>query len=300
MKAFAPEGYWTKAQLFANRATEPGDCRSEDERRLWAALALEVLAKWALARLSPTLVADPVNGDGKQLLKALGLDEGGPYVAITAKTAYARCARVFRPFDAKSAEKYSHARNEYLHGTEIALLRIPNDPWWSGYWSLINVLLAADQMNFSNLIGGQRAPDAERYLALNAKRLAQRLEALVRSSLQNLERYASGQMSAPDARRWETWDGRAGFKYSDVAECPACKDEGLVEGEEALDGELVLPTSEYEEPYRERTWFADHFTCSNCHLVLDRMELLEEAGIPTEHEFQDYEDVYDEPEYGND
>lgn len=145
MSAFAAESYWNKGRLFINRSLEPADIRSEDERRLWASLALEVLAKWALAATSPTLVADPAKGDGEQLYKALGIREGGPYVSVTASTAFRRCAAIYHPFDERRASGYANARNEYLHGSDIELLRLPTDVWWSRFWSLINVLLAAHE-----------------------------------------------------------------------------------------------------------------------------------------------------------
>lgn len=55
---FDHDALWTKAKLFLNRAMDD-DPRSFDERALWAALALELLAKAALARVSPLLIAEP-------------------------------------------------------------------------------------------------------------------------------------------------------------------------------------------------------------------------------------------------
>ena len=67
---YDPEGLWLKAKLFINRAMDE-DPRSFDERAMWATLALELLAKAALATHSPILIADP--NDDASLLGASGL-----------------------------------------------------------------------------------------------------------------------------------------------------------------------------------------------------------------------------------
>lgn len=54
-----PDALWLKARLFINHAMDAGEPRSYDERALWASLALELLGKAALARVSPLLIAQP-------------------------------------------------------------------------------------------------------------------------------------------------------------------------------------------------------------------------------------------------
>jgi rubredoxin len=54
-------------------------------------------------------------------------------------------------------------------------------------------------------------------------------------------------------------------------------------------------------PWAEITVPADYFSCPTCHLVLDRYELIEQAGLPTTFEVVDDDPpVPEEPEYGND
>ena len=107
MSAFNAPDYWAKARLFINRAQEAEGARSDDERRFWATLALEVLAKWALAKHSPTLVADPEKGGGAELFKALGLKDGYPEVSVTVTTAFKRCETLYKHFSSTEAGKFS-------------------------------------------------------------------------------------------------------------------------------------------------------------------------------------------------
>jgi hypothetical protein len=61
--------------------------RSFDEQALWASLALERLAKAALARVSPVLIAEPTE-EGANLLASLGLTQGGDHFSsVRAKPA---------------------------------------------------------------------------------------------------------------------------------------------------------------------------------------------------------------------
>src|SRR6478609_6603197 len=168
---------------------ESPEIRSEDERRPWASLALEVLAKWSLAATSPTLVADPAKGDGEQLYKALGIRTGGPYVSVTASTAFKRCAALYHPFDERRATRYSSARNEYLHGADIDLLQFPDAVWWSRLWSLINVLLAAHDREPQDLVGPAVAAEVEAHLARNEARVREQVQAAVAAAKRNLARW---------------------------------------------------------------------------------------------------------------
>ena len=94
-------------------------------------------------------------------------------------------------------------------------------------------------------------------------------------------------------------DLAADLSYSTVETCPACGSAGTLEGEDSTD-----VTYEYDEDDPGSRWAtisvpADHFSCSTCHLVLDRYELIEQADLPGAFAVVD-EDPAPEYEYGND
>ncbi|GAC59846.1 hypothetical protein GSI01S_06_00010, partial [Gordonia sihwensis NBRC 108236] len=96
-----PDALWIKAKLFINHALDDDEPRDFDERALWASLALELLAKAALARVSPLLIAVP-NEDGHNLLVASGLVQGeARFTSVQARTLFSRCAKAFKPFNEK-------------------------------------------------------------------------------------------------------------------------------------------------------------------------------------------------------
>lgn len=302
MTAFSASDYWSKGRLFINRALEPEGERSEDERRFWATLALEVLAKWALAKHSPTLVADPEKGGGAELFKALGLREGYPEVSITVTTAFKRCESLHKHFSATEAGKFSAARNEYVHGTGIELLNIPGDAWWSRYWSLVAVLLTAHGVEFTELVGHAHVAAIEAHLERNAKRVEQQVKTAIEAARLSLATFEQGLMLAADAARWQAnRDQRAMFEYEAEVECPACGAYGTAESSSYDDYDRDSSGDPEDVPMLAIRFTPEYFSCPNCHLVLSEFGLVEEAGLAEEIEIHIEDDGRGwEAEYGND
>lgn len=301
---YLADPFWLKARLFVNRAMEPGEVRSEDERRLWAALALEQLAKWALAETSPVLVVDPVSDGGSQLFKALGLQEGSKNVTAQAKTVFARCAQIYRPFDEREAMKIAGTRNEYLHGPDMDLLRLPDFVWWSKYWSLMNVLLTSHQRQIGDFVGPSRVSEVENHLAQNNQRIKEQYEAALGAAQRNLNRHESGIMTTSEKIRWDNrMMNDPLFLYAGPAECPACGAIGAVQSDYA-DSKEISWIDEGDGPARypivEVTFLPDYFSCRNCHLILDDYELVEQAGLNAPVTMETDEEPFAEGEYGND
>lgn len=301
MTPFSPDAFWLKAKMFTNRAIDPDDGRTEDERRLWASLSLEILAKWALAKTSRVLVVDPEHGGGEQLYKALGLKDSPNNVTVTATTAFKRCDALYKSFDAKAARKISDARNEYLHGFEVPIMYLPNNVWWSQYWSLVSVLLAAHSLEPSALVGDVQARQVEKHLEENGRWLEQRVDALIEASKLHLRRFESDSMPPTEAERWKSRDDfTSGMRYSSTAKCPACGHLGTVEGE-AVNSISSGPSRDFfGGQIYEVAFSAEFFACTTCHLVLDSWDLIHAAGLEEEYYDEVEPDLYTEPEYGND
>lgn len=309
-RPFDHEALWIKAKLFLNRAMDD-DFRSFDEQALWAALALELLAKAALARVSPLLIAEP-NEDGTNLLIASGLVEGDArFTSVRAKTLMSRCHKAFKPFDSSEAMKILNGRNEYLHGAGTGFMAIPPRAWWPRYWAQVAILVTALDRDIAELVGGDREARVDSYLEENAKNIERRTEALIERARQRLQQKRDGTLTAKLAAEWRTeLQLSASMKFSTPEECPACGELGLLEGEDVLNTEVDYRDDEGNEPsyvddYSDATVTltigAEHFSCPTCQLILNSYELIEQAGISLEFEAEgNIEDIDQEPDYGND
>jgi len=295
---------WQKARLFLNHAMDPNEPRTFDERALWASLALELLAKAALVRVSPLLIAVP-NEEGSNLLIASGLVQGkGTFTSVTASTLFSRCAKAFRPFNDGEAKKIAWARNDYLHGGAATFGPIPEEAWWPAFWAQAAILVHAQDKEIEELVGCDRASIVEGHLARNRKNIEDRVEMLVARAAQRLKLYRAGDMPAKLAAEWNRPGELRGYaSHSSDETCPACGEDGTLEGDTVESSEMhyyQVGGADDWDACVDLTVLSDRFSCLTCRLVLDDAELIEAAHLRTE--FSDEGDPADfyEPDYGND
>jgi len=150
---FDPDALFKKAQLFVNRSYEASEADQFDAAALWASLALEILAKWALAKVNPCLIADP-SDDGKSLLTAAGVSKNVPeFKTIPAKAAYSRCARAFPPFNERESGRISGNRNDDVHSGALPYASLHEATWWQRFWAQAALLLNAHDLSVHDLAG---------------------------------------------------------------------------------------------------------------------------------------------------
>lgn len=298
---FDHEQLYLKAKAFTSRAMDDdGDVRSFDEQAMWAALALELLGKAALSRVSPLLIADPSDDGGHNLLSAAGvIDSGKIAKTVTASTVWKRCARTFKPFDDNSATRFADNRNSYLHGSAAAFTSAPPHSWWPRYWNLVVILLQGMDKTIDDYVGIDRAEIVEAHLEQNKLNVETQANARIARARQRLAQWRNGTLPASVANQW-----RPGIRnlsndmpYAEPYRCFICEKFGILEGEDAVfdyddDGGLFGTVDTLA------------FSCDYCGLDLDTPELLaaaakiEPPGFPTTFDVEaDFEPEYD---YGND
>jgi hypothetical protein len=139
-RSFDYDAIWLKAVAFINRALDATD--DFEERAFWAVCSLELLAKAALAKISPALIAD-INADGNSLLIATGLhQDASTFVSVPAKTVFKRCQSLTKQFDSTRANKIAANRNGYLHSGAPFCAAIP--------------LLPAQDKELADFVGSDR------------------------------------------------------------------------------------------------------------------------------------------------
>lgn len=313
MPSYDHEQLWAKAKLFLNRAMDAEPPRDYSEQAFWASAALELLAKSALARVSPLLVATP-SEDGVNLLIATGLvpSDDPSFQTIPAKTLWARCHRAFKPFNENEAKLISNGRNEYLHGGGTGFDKIPPEAWWPRFWAQVVVLLDALDRSIEDLVGFSRVAIVERHLTTRQRFLEERLEALVSRAKQRLAQKDSGNLTARLEREFNDPRPLAlGLHYSTTADCLACGSVGELEGDEVFYREVrweqegSAQSDPWEPPDAHPVVIlsiaAVYFSCPNCRLVLDTPELVDQAGLDNGFEVEgDIDDMDIDYEYGND
>jgi hypothetical protein len=139
--AFTPDLLYAKSQVYIRRAFRARDAGDIEEYRLWASLALELLGKAALARVSPTLVADPTHQES--LFGACGVPIGTDLKTITAKTLVARLSdqsvqQIVGDHVAASMgdtlRLIKAESNGWFHASTLDRIRKQTDPPERGLW----------------------------------------------------------------------------------------------------------------------------------------------------------------------
>lgn len=291
------EGLWMKAKSHINWSFAARDAEHFEQAALWAASALELLGKSALAKVSPLLVADPQD-DGRSLMIAAGVTSDTiRFKSVPAKAVFSRCARAFRPFSAQEAGRIATQRNEELHSALAPFTGLDDNVWWDSYWSQAIILIHAQDEELSSFVGSMRESTVEAHLARNSENIARRVQVMIERAQ---HRWGAG-VDSKDARaEIAALLARPGYfaEFSVPMECPACEDSGLLLGEDIISSDVEY---DYDDgsALEFLTVAVDAFECEACALRLQGVEYVVKAGLPESFETErDYEPVYDD--YGND
>lgn len=270
---FDPDALFAKAKLFINRSFDARDNGEFDAAALWASLALEILAKWALASVNPCLVADP-SDDGKSLLTAAGLSKNvAEFRTIPAKAAYSRCGRAFPGFNVREADRISGNRNDDVHSASLPFAHLDEDRWWQRYWPLVAVLLEAHEHSVHDLVGPKHVDVAAEYIRRNAETVA----------------HLTGSRIARATANWAARGDRerlGGFligpEYEGTATCPACGNQGTLYGDSVESEDIQYPEDpeDYASPIALLEVAVDTYMCPHCGLDLDGIDYISTAGLP--------------------
>ena len=290
-------GLWMKAKSQINRsfaAVEEGDF---EHAALWAAAALELLGKSALANVNPLLIADPQD-DGRSLLIAAGLsNDVARFKSIPAKAIFGRCARAFPPFSAQEARLIADQRNSELHSASSPFAGLDQDAWWERYWFQAVLLVLAQDQTLEDFVGSSREALVEEHLARNRANVAARVESSVNRAV---HRFTVAASSADARAEIAKLASRTTYllDYQTPTNCPACKETGQLLGDFVTESEVIYDHDD-GTAIELLTVQAEVFECDSCGLRLVGPEYLASAGLPDSFDEQtEYEP--DWGDYGND
>jgi hypothetical protein len=222
---------WAKARLFFERAFE----HSSDDSLfgLWCALGLELLARAAVASVSPTLLAEPDPGQ-RFLLQALnrGQDKG-PRKSIGTAQVFTLCQILFPKFteeDKVAGVALVNRRNDELHTGNIAFQEYPSRLWLAGFYRVCRSLAEAMGETLESLLGKENAKVADEVLAENQAQVKSRILGLIAAHQKVfLERSSEEQRAASDSAK--AAGEQLAHKRHHRVTCPACKSVATVQGQ---------------------------------------------------------------------
>lgn len=311
--ALSHEGLLGKSRIHAQRALAAKNAGIDDEFQLWAALALELLAKASLSAIHPSLIVESENTNS--LLEACGVPTGTVVRTIKAQDAYARLKHTVQHFGTPAFDgcrKLADRRNAELHSGEAAFGTVPPATWEGPFWNSAELIL--DSMNLS----------LDEWLGVNAKTPKQVLKTMRKAkkdaALERIKHAIEAFKKRPDGQKRgkgemeelrvtsqgiRPYASHEQFHYLLDAywlgECPACKCFGVVGGDATYEGPAD-DQSDADEGFEivESGYNPVEFHCPTCGLALAGEEALSAAGMTDEHVETTEQEIEYGPEYGND
>jgi len=267
---------WAKARLFFEQAFN--ESRDTSIFGLYCSFGLELLARSALAAISPTLLAEP-NKEHKHLLYAL--NRGSSKVqrkSISATKVFYLCRILYLDFtddDHKSALALINQRNEELHTGSAAFSTYKPNQWLAGFYHACQSLSSSMGESLESLFGKEEAKAASETIIENRNVVKQKIENLIESHRKVFE-----SKSKPDRKKASEEAEKLGEKLSLLrhhrVKCPACNSVATIKGkifgkehvshenDVIIERQAVAPTS---------------FECTACGLKLEGYAQLDVAGL---------------------
>ena len=256
---------WSKAKLFFSKAAN--EDHQNGDFGLWSAMGLELLARAAVAKVSPTLLAEP-DRDQKNIMFALGVAAGGSPKSVSAVQVLTLCKVLVPNFtdeEFKAASSLLNRRNEELHTGAAAFLNFPAQAWLPSFYRCCKVLAEYQGENLESLLGADVGGVALGILAEVEENVLQRVMALISAHRRVYEAKEEAERLALSAAAEAQAEALSHRGHHRVL-CPACGCRATVHGalyggEKVEHGDGVIIVRQSVVPTK--------FLCSACGLKLN-------------------------------
>jgi len=311
--ALSPDALYGKAVLYARRALTAKNSAEEDAYQLWATLALELLGKFALARIHPGLVVDTKNSNS--MLEACGVSTATPVRTIDANEVFLRLKHVVPGFNSlayDACKDLAERRNAELHSGHAAYVGIELGAWEGKLWHAVRLILKATDKDLDALIG-EAAQEKEALIENLSHLRRETAEQNIAHAREEFKMGADGKKRSKNqidelrqrsqAFIWWRYMDHTETYYSQAWDrsCPACGCKGFLCGEKDFE-ELTDDQDGVEPGFEEieTTYTPVLFICPTCKLKLEGTDELSAADMDDEITVRGEREICYEPEYGND
>lgn len=267
---------WSKSRSYMERALNVP--RDDDLFPFWSSLALEFLARATLAYVSPVLLAEVSEPDGRNLLHALGfVPKIKNFVPKSLQTSdvLTRCEQIVPNFT-KELELFcrglTNKRNEELHSGGLPFAQLLNQTWLPRFYEASSVFLEFQGKKLPDFVGKAEAKAAEVMLKAVADEAAKSVQKLINAHAEvwkNKDQKEKDPLVA-------TAKNAARPSRGHVIDCPACGSKALLHGEEIRQQSPVL---EGEELVVRSLMLPVELTCEACGLTIKGHSQLYAAGF---------------------
>lgn len=270
------EPLFSKAKIYFEKAFQ--EDKEDSFFGLWCAMGLELLARSAVAKVSPTLLADP-DKEQQNLLHALNLGSSkSQRKSISTIQAISLCQTLITEFteaEYKIASAIVNRRNEELHSGTVAFGEYPTQQWISGFYKCCKILCEFQGESLNSLFGEDIQKEAEVILAEVAEEVIGKTKSLIAAHKKVFESKEEQEQTRLKEEAQKSGDKLSSRGYHRII-CPACGCTASIIGEvygkdniEHGDGEIIV----------RQSILPTKFNCIACELKLNGYNSLSAAGV---------------------
>ncbi len=271
---WSKEALLTKAQRYSEMMLS---CpREEWHFAVWSTLALELLARAALAHVSPALLAD--SKEWHHLYFALGFSPKAPKFqpkSVDIAAVFARLKEAVSDFDARLAEfgvTHMGRRNEELHSGGTPFDGIGSSTWLPTFYEACEILLKSMGETLEVLLGAEEANVAALMIAASKDHAAKAVVKTIQVHKSGWDLKTGGERAllCGQATTWATRD--KGHRVT----CPACGSPAIVTGDP-----IAAPTKVIKDDQiiATQSYLPSKFECVACELKMSGLPQLSAAGL---------------------
>lgn len=286
--AWDADALFAKSQRYAERMLR-GNI-DDAEKALWSSMALELLARAALANIHPVLLADSKKNPNANLYSSLGLPvKAGEFspTSIATSQVFDRLNELVAPFIKEQMDfciKHTGHRNAELHSGEAPFDGMKG--WEGKFFQASEILLASMCLELSDFIDAEHTKAAKKQIAAETD---QRAKAVMKDVEAAKKKWAA--LAEPEKAKLLTeakaWAAR---HRGHRVDCPSCKSPAIVTGEAVSEPERLIDEDEITEI---QVMLPHRFECVACGLKISGLSRLNAIGLgekfKTKHVFDAHE-----------
>jgi transcription elongation factor Elf1 len=253
-------------------------------------LSLELLARSALSKIHPVLLADPREQDN--IHYAFGINPKNNPKSIQSKTVFARCSVFIDGFTDKMSAHcliVADRRNAELHSGAAPFEEIGNSIWLPATYEVMEVLLTHLGTDFSDFLS-EHGPVAIESLKDRRDTIKKDVQEKLSAS-----RKSYGLLTEEEREKRISDADEVIAKWLKVAklpkksECPACKNAAIIGGETVGRNPVRIDEDELSIK-REVRVLPNRLRCPFCNLTLSSFQEMKEAERGNIYTIEEHED----------
>lgn len=292
---------WSKDALFSKAKVYFEKAYDEDKDSiffgLYCALGIELLARAAVANVSPTLLADTSSGNQENLLYALGIKGANSKTkSIMTNKVITLCGDIIHDFNTDMqtiVTRMTERRNEDLHSGGGGFAEYNSDNWMAGFYKACQVLSNSMGETLDTVFGKKIATIATEIIQQDEEKIKKlvldNISARKKTYEEDLRNNPDEvQVKKEQSQKIVNTKIHKGFHR---VKCPCCENDALIFGKESIDGHEAIKDNEV---ILRKDVIPNLFHCEVCKLHLSSYTELKIAGLPLHYTNTYY---YDPTEY---